>query len=30
MSYNPITQHYALGDDVAVNYMIHTTLPIWV
>ena len=28
MSYNPITQHYALGDDVAVNYMIHTTLPI--
>ena len=28
MSYNPITQHYSLGDDVAVNYMIHTTLPI--
>jgi 2-polyprenyl-6-hydroxyphenyl methylase/3-demethylubiquinone-9 3-methyltransferase len=28
MSYNPITQHYSLGDDVSVNYMIHTTLPI--
>ncbi|MEI8119146.1 MAG: bifunctional 2-polyprenyl-6-hydroxyphenol methylase/3-demethylubiquinol 3-O-methyltransferase UbiG, partial [Methylophilaceae bacterium] len=28
MSYNPITQHYSLGDDVAVNYMIHTTLPL--
>jgi 2-polyprenyl-6-hydroxyphenyl methylase/3-demethylubiquinone-9 3-methyltransferase len=25
MSYNPITQHYSLGDDVSVNYMIHTT-----
>jgi 2-polyprenyl-6-hydroxyphenyl methylase/3-demethylubiquinone-9 3-methyltransferase len=28
MSYNPITQHYSLGDDVSVNYMIHTTLPL--
>lgn len=26
MSYNPITQHYSLGDDVSVNYMMHTTL----
>lgn len=26
MSYNPITQHYSLGDDVAVNYMMHTVL----
>ncbi len=25
MSYNPITKHYWLGDDVSVNYMIHTT-----
>lgn len=25
MSYNPIAQHYSLGDDVSVNYMIHTT-----
>ena len=24
MSYNPITQHYSLGDDVSVNYMMHT------
>ena len=24
MSYNPITQHYLLGDDVSVNYMMHT------
>lgn len=24
MNYNPITQHYWLSDDVAVNYMIHT------
>jgi len=23
MSYNPITQHYWLGDDVSVNYMMH-------
>ena len=28
MSYNPITQHYSLGDDVAVNYIIHTSLPL--
>jgi 2-polyprenyl-6-hydroxyphenyl methylase/3-demethylubiquinone-9 3-methyltransferase len=26
MSYNPITQHYSLGDDVSVNYLIHTQL----
>ena len=26
MSYNPMTQHYSLGDDVAVNYMMHTVL----
>lgn len=26
MSYNPLTQHYSLGDDVAVNYMMHTVL----
>lgn len=26
MSYNPITQHYWLGDDVSVNYLMHTTL----
>ena len=25
MSYNPITQHYWLGSDVSVNYMMHTT-----
>jgi 2-polyprenyl-6-hydroxyphenyl methylase / 3-demethylubiquinone-9 3-methyltransferase len=25
MSYNPITQHYSLGGDVSVNYMLHTT-----
>ena len=24
MSYNPITQHYWLGDDVSVNYMMYT------
>ena len=24
MSYNPITQHYWLGDDVSVNYLMHT------
>ncbi len=24
MSYNPITQHYWLSDDVSVNYMMHT------
>ena len=28
LSYNPITQHYSLGDDVSVNYMMHTTLNI--
>ncbi|HSH54772.1 MAG TPA: bifunctional 2-polyprenyl-6-hydroxyphenol methylase/3-demethylubiquinol 3-O-methyltransferase UbiG [Methylotenera sp.] len=26
MSYNPITQHYWLGDDVSVNYLMHTKL----
>lgn len=26
MSYNPITQHYWLSDDVSVNYLIHTQL----
>ncbi len=26
MSYNPITQHYCLGDDVSVNYLMHTQL----
>ncbi|MDP1658035.1 MAG: bifunctional 2-polyprenyl-6-hydroxyphenol methylase/3-demethylubiquinol 3-O-methyltransferase UbiG [Methylotenera sp.] len=26
MSYNPVIQHYSLGDDVSVNYMIHTVL----
>jgi 2-polyprenyl-6-hydroxyphenyl methylase/3-demethylubiquinone-9 3-methyltransferase len=26
MSYNPITQHYSLGNDVSVNYMMHTVL----
>jgi 2-polyprenyl-6-hydroxyphenyl methylase / 3-demethylubiquinone-9 3-methyltransferase len=26
MSYNPLTQHYWLGDDVSVNYLIHTRL----
>jgi len=24
MSYNPITEHYALGSDVSVNYLMHT------
>jgi 2-polyprenyl-6-hydroxyphenyl methylase/3-demethylubiquinone-9 3-methyltransferase len=24
MTYNPITQHYALGNDVSVNYLVHT------
>jgi 2-polyprenyl-6-hydroxyphenyl methylase / 3-demethylubiquinone-9 3-methyltransferase len=24
MSYNPITQHYWLGEDVSVNYLMHT------
>lgn len=26
MNYNPMTQHYSLGDDVAVNYLMHTVL----
>jgi len=26
MSYNPITKHYSLGDDVSVNYLMHTQL----
>ncbi len=26
MSYNPITQHYWLSDDVSVNYLMHTQL----
>ncbi len=26
MRYNPLTQHYSLGDDVAVNYLMHTVL----
>ncbi|NOT15394.1 MAG: bifunctional 2-polyprenyl-6-hydroxyphenol methylase/3-demethylubiquinol 3-O-methyltransferase UbiG [Methylotenera sp.] len=26
MTYNPLTKHYALSDDVAVNYMVHTVL----
>lgn len=26
MRYNPITQHYSLGDDVSVNYMMHTVM----
>lgn len=26
MSYNPITQYYSLGDDVSVNYLMHTVL----
>ena len=28
MSYNPITKYYSLGDDVSVNYMMHTVLSI--
>jgi len=24
MSYNPFKDHYSLGDDVSVNYLIHT------
>ena len=27
MSYNPITQHYWLGRDVSVNYLLHTVKP---
>jgi len=26
MSYNPVTQYYSLGDDVSVNYLMHTEL----
>ncbi|MDP3678563.1 MAG: bifunctional 2-polyprenyl-6-hydroxyphenol methylase/3-demethylubiquinol 3-O-methyltransferase UbiG, partial [Methylotenera sp.] len=26
MSYNPLTQHYWLSDDVSVNYLMHTQL----
>jgi len=26
MSYSPITQHYRLGEDVSVNYLMHTQL----
>lgn len=26
MSFNPITQRYSLGDDVSVNYLMHTVL----
>jgi len=25
MSYNPLTKHYWLNDDVSVNYLVHTT-----
>jgi 2-polyprenyl-6-hydroxyphenyl methylase/3-demethylubiquinone-9 3-methyltransferase len=25
MSYNPFTQHYSLGKDVSVNYLLHST-----
>lgn len=25
MSYNPLTKHYRLGDDVSVNYIVHAT-----
>lgn len=25
MSYNPFTQHYSLGTDVSVNYLLHST-----
>lgn len=28
VSYSPISQRYTLGDDVSVNYMIHTVLAI--
>jgi len=24
LSYNPLTQHYSIGDDIDVNYMMHT------
>lgn len=25
MSYNPLTQHYSLGNDISVNYILHAT-----
>ncbi|PKO52915.1 MAG: bifunctional 3-demethylubiquinol 3-O-methyltransferase/2-polyprenyl-6-hydroxyphenol methylase [Betaproteobacteria bacterium HGW-Betaproteobacteria-20] len=28
MVYSPITQHYSLSDDVAVNYMMHTVVAV--
>lgn len=28
MSYNPITQHYWLNDDISVNYLMHTIKPV--
>lgn len=27
MGYNPLTEHYSLGDDVSVNYLIYTIKP---
>ena len=27
MGYNPLTDHYTLGDDVSVNYLVHTLKP---
>lgn len=27
MGYNPLTDHYSLGEDVSVNYLIHTVKP---
>ena len=27
MTYNPITQRYALGDDTSVNYLVACTRP---
>ncbi len=27
MGYNPLTDHYALSDDVSVNYLVHTLKP---
>jgi 2-polyprenyl-6-hydroxyphenyl methylase / 3-demethylubiquinone-9 3-methyltransferase len=27
MSYNPITKHYWLGEDVSVNYLVHSVKP---
>ncbi|MEH6550992.1 MAG: bifunctional 2-polyprenyl-6-hydroxyphenol methylase/3-demethylubiquinol 3-O-methyltransferase UbiG [Pseudomonadales bacterium] len=28
MSFNPLTNHYWLGDDVDVNYLVHTSKPL--